>query len=78
MNLKSDYFELAHTESNLFVNDLRQQANLNLGEFVYYQGFQGPIKIWKIKYPSNIKSNPEFLQRDYPNENLRIAKPGEY
>ncbi len=73
---KSDYFKLAHTESNLFIENLRQQK-LDIGEFVYYQGLQGPIKIWEINYPEDIKQNPEYLQTKYP-ENIRIAKPGEY
>jgi len=73
---KSDYFKLAHTESNLFIENLRQQK-LDIGEFVYYQGLQGPIKIWEINYPENIKANPEYLQTEYP-KNIRMAKPGEY
>lgn len=78
MDKKSDYIKLVHTESDLFVDSLKKQTNINLSEFIYYQGFRGPIKIWEITYPSNIQSNPEFLKLDYPNESLRIAKPGEY
>lgn len=73
---KSNYFKLAHTESDIFVNDLKQQG-YNLGEFIYYQGIRGPIKIWKIEYPSDIKFNSDYLKTEYPPE-LEIVKPGEY
>ena len=73
----SDNFKLVHTESNLFVDNLKQQG-INAGEFVYFQGFQGPIKIWEIKYPAGIESNQEYLSTDYPNKVLDIAVPGEY
>ena len=73
---ESNDFKLVHTESNLFVNNLKQQGYN--GEFVYFQGFQGPIKIWEIKYPSDIQVNEEYLSIDYPSEELDIAKPGEY
>jgi len=73
----SDYFKIAHTESSMLVNELRAQ-NIDLGEFVYYNGFQGPIKIWEINYPLNIKVNPEYLETDYPNKELQLAKQGEY
>ncbi|MBI2043059.1 hypothetical protein HYT25_01585 [Candidatus Pacearchaeota archaeon] len=74
---ESENFKLVHTESNLFVENLKQQG-LNFGEFVYFQGFQGPIKIWEIKYPSDIKFNEEYLSIEYPSEELDVAKPGEY
>ncbi len=73
----SDYIKLAHTESNAIVNNLRTQG-FNSGEFVYYQGVQGPIKIWEIKYPSDIKLNSSYLEKEFPNINLFLAKPGEY
>ena len=74
---KSNYFKLVHTEENLLINDLRSRG-IKIGDFVYYQGFQGPIKIWEINYPKNIEKNPEFLKTDYPNLELKIAKAGEY
>src|SRR3989344_625959 len=73
----SDYFKLSHVESNLFVDNMKQQG-INPGEFVYFQGFQGPIKIWEIKYPKDVKFNEEYLKIEYPNEELDVAKPGEY
>ncbi len=74
---KSDYFNLVHTEDNFIIDNIRQQG-LEVKDFVYYNGFQGPIKIWEIKYPLNIKLNPEYLKINFPNQELNIAKPGEY
>lgn len=53
---------LAHSEPNEFVTMLNAQG-ANVGEFVYFSGFQGPIKIWKVEYPSNIVRNEEFLKK---------------
>ena len=41
---ESDYFDIAHVESNAVVSDLKA-SGFYQGEFLYYQGFQGPIKI---------------------------------
>jgi asparagine N-glycosylation enzyme membrane subunit Stt3 len=73
---QSDYFKLVHTEDNLFVENLKQQG-LNIGNFVYYQGFQAPIKIWKVSYPSNMKINPIYLETTIPAE-LDQTDKGEY
>ncbi|MCK5043537.1 hypothetical protein KAR52_00865 [Candidatus Pacearchaeota archaeon] len=76
-NQKSNYFNLAHSEDSLIIENLKQQG-VEIGDFVYYQGFQGPIKIWEISYPSDIKANPEYLEIAYPNPELSMAKSGEY
>lgn len=72
----SNYFKLVHTESDIFIKDIRNQG-ISLGEFVYYQGLRGPIKIWSIKYPAGIKKNQDYLETDYPNE-LQNVVSGEY
>ena len=73
-NEQSNYLKLAHTEDDLVVADLKRQG-LNLGEFTYYQGLRGPIKIWEISYPSDIKLDENYLDTDYPEE-LTKANPG--
>jgi hypothetical protein len=73
---ESDYFVLAHTEPNLFIEDIEQQG-LYIGDFMEYRGFQGPIKIWEINYPSDIQLNEDYLNIEYPVE-IRIADLGEY
>jgi asparagine N-glycosylation enzyme membrane subunit Stt3 len=74
---QTPYFQIAHVESSAFVNELNN-FGLGLGEFVYYSGLQGPIKIWEINYPNDIEIKDEFLETDYPNQDLYLAQPGRY
>lgn len=60
---KFSNFKLVHSEDNLIVSELKKQG-VNLNEFVYYQGIQGPIKIWEIKYSGNEEKKQEYLDRD--------------
>ncbi|VVB78769.1 Oligosaccharyl transferase STT3 subunit [uncultured archaeon] len=57
-------FKVVHSEPNLIVQMLNDQG-MNLPEFVYYQGVQGPIKIWSIKYNGDEKVNQAYLDKDY-------------
>ncbi|OGJ13050.1 hypothetical protein A3K82_03335 [Candidatus Pacearchaeota archaeon RBG_19FT_COMBO_34_9] len=66
-NEESDYFKLVHTEDNLINEQLKEQG-MSVGDFVYYQGFQGPIKIWEISYPKDIKLNESYLDTEFPEE----------
>ncbi len=77
-NEKTDYFKLVHAENSLINEDIKKQG-LNMGEFAYYSnmGLQGPIKIWEISYPSDIKLNSTYLDMNYPEE-LETVNPGEY
>lgn len=64
-------FKLVHNEPSFITSELRKQG-AQINDFSYYQGqLQGPIKIWEIKYPSNIKINKSYLELDYPNEGLK-------
>jgi len=74
---ESEYIKLAHSEPNAIVENLNAQSSIDT-DFVYYQGFQGPIKIWEISYPNDITFNKDFLIKDYPNATLILAKSGEY
>jgi asparagine N-glycosylation enzyme membrane subunit Stt3 len=76
MNKPSKYFKLVHTEQNLFVDNLKQQG-LDVGNFIYYQGFQAPIKIWEVSYPAGMKVDPAFLETVGPKE-VDQAVEGEY
>lgn len=58
---KYSSLELAHSEPNYMVKDLKNQGAL-VDEFIYYQGFRGPIKIWKVNENPNIIAREEFLQ----------------
>jgi hypothetical protein len=75
-NEKSDNFVLAHTQENPFIKNLKQQG-LNIGDFIEYRGFQGPIKIWEINYPSDIQLNEDYLSIEYPAE-LKMADLKKY
>jgi hypothetical protein len=47
-------------EDDYVVKMLKQQG-ADVGEFIYFEGFRGPLKIWKVDYSTNVKSNEEFL-----------------
>jgi asparagine N-glycosylation enzyme membrane subunit Stt3 len=51
---------LSHVEQDYIINYLNAQGT-NL-EFLYYNGFRGPIKIWKVDYPENIITEEGFLK----------------
>jgi asparagine N-glycosylation enzyme membrane subunit Stt3 len=51
----------AYAEPDPIVADLRRQG-LSVDDIVFFQGFRGPIKIWKTEYPDNILVKEEFLR----------------
>jgi len=53
--------KLVHSEDDQVVKSLKMQG-LDIGEFVYYQGFRGPIKIWEIQENEKIIAREEFLR----------------
>ncbi|MFH1359034.1 MAG: STT3 domain-containing protein [archaeon] len=57
-------FKLVHTQNSLIVNDLKNQG-MDLSEFIYYQGIQGPIKIWEIEYTGEEQVRQEYIDTDY-------------
>ncbi|MEK6908512.1 MAG: STT3 domain-containing protein [Nanoarchaeota archaeon] len=63
--------ELVHSEPDFIVEILKNQG-INVGDFVYFNEFRGPIKIWKVNYPSNIQFNQSYLETDYP-DSIRLA-----
>jgi len=60
---KYETINLVHSQHDSFVSSLNSQG-ANIKDFVYFQGFRGPIKIWKVDYPSNIITREEFLETD--------------
>ncbi len=56
-------FKLIHTEPNFIIGDLNAQG-MNLPDFVYYQGIQGPIKIWEIEYTGKEKIKEKYIDKD--------------
>jgi len=59
-------FKLVHSEQDDLVSQLKSFSPEYKSDFIYYNGFRGPIRIWEISYPSDIQLNPEFLERAYP------------
>ena len=68
--------KLVHSQADPFIASLNSQG-ANLGEFVGFRGFRGPIKIWKIEHSESTKIMEEFLRRsgDYAEfDNLTFVK----
>ncbi len=59
-------FELAHVQDDFILQQIKQQGISNIGEFSYYLGLRGPIKIWDITYKGDEKLNPDYLLRTQP------------
>jgi asparagine N-glycosylation enzyme membrane subunit Stt3 len=71
LNQTEGNFELVHSEDSAIIKELRSKYNMTVGDFIQYGDIQGPIKIWKINYPEDIRINPDYLLLDYPNTKLR-------
>jgi asparagine N-glycosylation enzyme membrane subunit Stt3 len=52
---------LANSENDYVITTLRQQG-MDIGEFIYYGGFRGPLKIWEVEYPAGTETHEEFLE----------------
>ena len=63
-------FSLAHSEPDAIVENLRGQG-ITIGDFIFFNEFRGPLKIWELNYPSDIKFKPEYLETEYPQELVR-------
>lgn len=55
--------KLVHSEDDFVVQSLKTQG-APIEEFVFYQGFRGPIKIWEVTYPEGTKEYEEFRETD--------------
>jgi len=68
---ENENFKLARSEPDFIVQILNSQG-INTGDFVYFNEFRGPIKIWEVKYPANMEVNQFYLETDYP-DSIRLA-----
>ncbi len=57
---ETEHFELVHSEDSSIIKQLKKQGFQ--GDIIYYQGFQGPLKIWKINIPDEIPYYEEYIQ----------------
>ena len=53
-------FKIAHSEPALVVSQLRSQG-LGVKDFIFYNGLQGPIKIWDIEYTGKEQMKEEYI-----------------
>jgi asparagine N-glycosylation enzyme membrane subunit Stt3 len=54
---------LAHSQDDSIIANLKSQG-LNFGDFIFFRGFRGPIKIWDTtNIPDNILIMEEFSRR---------------
>jgi len=61
-------FKLVHSEDDFVVDSIKSQNPAFDSDFLDYQGFRGPIRIWEIEYPRDIELKEEYLSTDYPAE----------
>lgn len=52
--------QVAHSEDSEIVKNLKSQGFV--GNFINYNGFYGPLKIWSVSYPEDILAREEFLR----------------
>ncbi len=66
---ESTNFQLVHTEDYPMIKELKE-GGAPIPEIVVLGDVLGPIKIWKVNYPDDIKVKEEYLQLNYPDERL--------
>jgi dolichyl-diphosphooligosaccharide--protein glycosyltransferase len=54
--------KIAHSEDSELISSLKSQGFH--GDFIYYNGFNGPLKIWKVTYSDDVLARDEFLRTD--------------
>lgn len=57
---EQNHFKLVHTEDDFLVANLRAQG-VKIGDFAYFNGIRGPIKVWEIDYPTGMEKNESYL-----------------
>ena len=55
-----EYISVAHVEKDALIRNIEGQGGF-VGDFIYYGGFRGPIKIWEVGYPENTLERVEFF-----------------
>ena len=61
-------FKLVHSEDDIVIKQIKSQNPEFSFDIVNYQGIRGPIRIWEIEYPEDIKFKEEYLSKEYPRE----------
>jgi len=68
----SDAFKLVHNEDDYIVAAMKAQNAVIENDLVYYNGVRGPIRIWEIHYPQDIKLDKKYLDVNYPEDIRRV------
>ena len=55
--------KLVHSQQESSIDFFNSQGAGFGDNLIYFRGVNGPIKIWKVDYPSNILTHEEFLNR---------------
>jgi hypothetical protein len=76
---KYETINLSHVEEDPIIESIKASGTNFIGNFLYYNGFRGPIKIWNTEnIPSNIEIKSEFyapFDGDYAGlDNLEFMK----
>ncbi|MBU0957464.1 MAG: hypothetical protein KKF56_01500 [Nanoarchaeota archaeon] len=69
---QSENYKLVHTEQDVRMQDLKNNG-MQIGDFAYFNGLIGPIKIWEINYPENVQYDDKYLLLEYPDDALRSS-----
>lgn len=72
-------FELVHSEDDDLIKNLENQGYPVTSEFIYYNGFRGPIKIWNVSdYPERTETHDVFWDLWTGDEEMSLEKYGSY
>lgn len=65
LNQVNPNYRLVHSEDDLIVSQIKSQS-LTTSDFIMFDGLRGPIRIWEIRYPSDVSYKDEYLQKKFP------------
>ena len=72
-NEDDKYFKLVHKEDDYIVSQIKV-GNASNKDIIFFNEVRGPIKIWEVNYPAGIQANESYLNKEYPNKLLNVAK----
>jgi hypothetical protein len=65
---QGENFRLVHSEPSAVHYQILDPQGIETNEIVYYQGIQGPIKIWEVRYTGREKQTEEYVQTSFPED----------
>ena len=68
---ETESIKKTHVEPDFLASFINSQDS-TVGDFIYYNEFKGPIKIWEITYPANIQFKEEYVSLEYPEFLARV------